>query len=216
MKIFLDTANLDEIKEANSWGILDGVTTNPTILSREAGKGRFTDILKQICEIVDGPVSGEVIALDAKGMVTEALELSAIHENITIKVPMLPEGLKAVRELSAQGIKTNMTLVFTPSQAILAAKAGATFVSPFIGRLDDISHFGMDIAADIITIYENYGFETEVIIASVRHPLHVVEAGLCGADIVTMPFGVLERIVKHPLTDSGIKRFLEDWEKVQK
>ncbi len=216
MKIFLDTANLDEIKEANSWGILDGVTTNPTILSREAGKGRFTDILKQICEIVDGPVSGEVIALNAKGMVTEALELSAIHENITIKVPMLPDGLKAVRELSAQGIKTNMTLVFTPSQAILAAKAGATFVSPFIGRLDDISHFGMDIAADIITIYENYGFETEVIIASVRHPLHVVEAGLCGADIVTMPFGVLERIVKHPLTDSGIKRFLEDWEKVQK
>lgn len=216
MKIFLDTANLDEIKEANSWGILDGVTTNPTILSREKGKGRFSDILRQICEIVDGPVSGEVIALDAKGMVTEALELSAIHENITIKVPMLPEGLKAVRELSAQGIKTNMTLVFTPSQAILAAKAGATFVSPFIGRLDDISHFGMDIAADIITIYENYGFETEVIIASVRHPLHVVEAGLCGADIVTMPFGVLERIVKHPLTDSGIKRFLEDWEKVQK
>ncbi|TET69083.1 MAG: fructose-6-phosphate aldolase [Candidatus Zixiibacteriota bacterium] len=216
MKIFLDTANLDEIKEANSWGILDGVTTNPTILSREKGKGKFSDILRQICEIVDGPVSGEVIALDAKGMVTEALELSAIHENITIKVPMLPEGLKAVRELSAQGIKTNMTLVFTPSQAILAAKAGATFVSPFIGRLDDISHFGMDIAADIITIYENYGFETEVIIASVRHPLHVVEAGLCGADIVTMPFGVLERIVKHPLTDSGIKRFLEDWEKVQK
>jgi len=216
MKIFLDTANLDEIKEAASWGILDGVTTNPTILLREAGKGRFTDILKQICEIVDGPVSGEVVSLEAKGMVQEALELSAIHENITVKIPMLPEGLKAVRELSSQGIKTNMTLVFTPSQAILAAKAGATFVSPFIGRLDDISHFGMDIAADIVTIYENYGFETEVIIASVRHPLHVVEAGLCGADIVTMPFGVLERIVKHPLTDIGIKRFMEDWEKVQK
>jgi len=216
MKIFLDTADLDEIKEANSWGILDGVTTNPTILSREKGKGKFSDILRQICEIVDGPVSGEVIALDAKGMVTEALELSAIHENITIKVPMLPEGLKAVRELSAQGIKTNMTLVFTPSQAILAAKAGATFASPFIGRLDDINHFGMDIAADIITIYENYGFDTEVIIASVRHPLHVVEAALCGADVVTMPFGVLEKIIKHPLTDIGIKRFLEDWEKVQK
>ncbi len=216
MKIFLDTANLDEIKEANSWGILDGITTNPTILSREKGKGKFSDILRQICEIVDGPVSGEVIALDAKGMVTEALELSAIHENITIKVPMLPEGLKAVRELSAQGIKTNMTLLFTPSQAILAAKAGATFASPFIGRLDDINHFGMDIAADIITIYENYGFDTEVIIASVRHPLHVVEAALCGADVVTMPFGVLEKIIKHPLTDIGIKRFLEDWEKVQK
>ena len=214
MKLFIDTANLDEIKTAQSWGILDGVTTNPTLLSRE--KGNFRDILRSICEVVDGPVSGEVVSLDAEGMINEGKALATIHSNIVIKIPMTLEGLKAIKLLTAAGIRTNTTLVFSPLQALLAAKAGTTFVSPFVGRLDDIHHVGMDLVSQIVTIYENYNYESEVIVASIRNPLHIVEAAMFGAHICTIPFSVLQKMVKHPLTDSGIKRFLEDWKKVEK
>ncbi|MBU4445466.1 fructose-6-phosphate aldolase [bacterium] len=214
MKLFIDTANLDEIKTAQSWGILDGVTTNPTLLSRE--KGNFRDILRSICEVVDGPVSGEVVSLDAEGMIKEGKDLATIHSNIVIKIPVTLEGLKAIKSLTAAGIRTNTTLVFSPLQALLAAKAGTTFVSPFVGRLDDIHHVGMDLVSQIVTIYENYNYETEVIVASIRNPLHIVEAAMFGAHICTIPFSVLQKMVKHPLTDSGIKRFLEDWKKVEK
>jgi len=214
MKLFIDTANLDQIREAQSWGLLDGVTTNPTLLSRE--KGNFRDILHSICEIVNGPVSGEVVSLDSEGMVKEAIDLAKIHENIVVKIPMILEGLKAIKILSKEGIRTNTTLVFSPLQALLAAKAGTTFVSPFVGRLDDIHNIGMDVVGQIITIYKNYGFNTEVIVASIRNPLHIVEAAMMGADICTIPFAVMEKMAKHPLTDRGIERFLKDWEKVEK
>ncbi len=216
MKFFIDTANLDEIREAASIGILDGVTTNPTLLAKEKGKGDFKTILKRICETVDGPVSGEVVAMDAEGMVKEAQELAKIHPNIVVKIPMCKEGLKAIRILDSKDIRTNCTLIFSPIQALLAAKAGASFVSPFVGRLDDASHVGMDLVADIVTIFENYEIETEIIVASVRNPLHVVEAAVMGADIATIPFKVIEQLTKHPLTDVGIKKFLQDWEKVDK
>ncbi|MBN2424575.1 MAG: fructose-6-phosphate aldolase [Calditrichaceae bacterium] len=213
MKFFIDTANIDEIKEAASIGILDGVTTNPTLVSRE--KGKPVDIYKQICEIVDGPVSAEVIALDWEGMVREGKELSKIHKNIVIKIPMTKEGLKAVKALSKEGIQTNVTLVFTPIQALLAARAGASFVSPFVGRLDDISSQGMDIVAQIKQIFVNYDLATEIIVASVRNPIHVLDAAMMGADIATIPFKVIEQLTKHPLTDKGIQSFLADWEKVK-
>ena len=214
MKFFIDTANIDEIRQAAEIGVLDGVTTNPTLVARE--NRDFHDLLKEICAVVDGPISAEVVSLESNGMVKEAKVLAQIHENITIKLPMTIDGLKACRKLSNEGIKTNMTLVFSPTQAILAAKAGATFVSPFIGRLDDISSEGMELVEQIVNIYDNYGFETEVLVASVRHPMHVVEAALIGADVITMPFKVIERLVKHPLTDIGVERFLKDWEKVPK
>ncbi|RMD93260.1 MAG: fructose-6-phosphate aldolase [Calditrichaeota bacterium] len=213
MKFFLDTANIEEIRQAASMGILDGVTTNPTLISKEEGK--FKDILLSICEIVDGPVNAEVVATDYKGMIEEAHDLANLHPNIVVKIPMIREGLKAVKTLSGEGIRTNVTLCFSPSQALMAAKAGATFVSPFIGRVDDISGAGMNIIADIRTIYDNYGFETEILAASLRHPMHVVEAALIGADVATMPFKVFDQLINHPLTDIGLKRFLEDWEKVK-
>jgi transaldolase len=214
MKFFLDTANIDEIREAASWGILDGVTTNPTLMSKE--KGEFEDILLEICKIVDGSVSAEVISTDAKHMVSEAEKLAALHPNITVKIPMIPEGLKAVVRLSSKGVKTNMTLVFSPVQALLAAKAGATFVSPFVGRLDDVGHVGMDVVRDSVQIFDNYGFSTEVLAASLRHPLHVYEAAMAGAHIATMPYKVMMQLVKHPLTDKGLAQFLKDWENWKK
>jgi transaldolase len=214
MKIFLDTANLEHIKEANSWGVIDGVTTNPTLIAKE---GRvFADVVKEICAIVDGPISAEVISLDAAGMLKEAKELVKIHDNVVIKIPMTPEGLKAARECFNRGIKTNVTLVFSANQALLAAKAGATYVSPFIGRLDDAGHVGMDVVRDIVQIYQNYAYDTEIIVASVRNPLHVIDAAKAGAHISTIPFDVLKKMVKHPMTDLGIESFLKDWEKVPK
>jgi transaldolase len=212
MKLFLDTANLQEIKEVVSWGILDGVTTNPTLCSKE--NMAFEELVKEICRLVPGPVSLECVSTRAEDIVVEARKLSQIAPNVVIKIPINIEGLRATKILSAQGIKVNMTLIFSPSQALLAAKAGAAFVSPFIGRLDDISHHGMELVEQIITIFENYNLETEVIVASVRHPGHVVEAALLGAHITTMPYSVMEKLVKHPLTDIGIERFLQDWEKV--
>lgn len=218
MKIFIDTANLDEIKEAGELGLLDGVTTNPTLLSREVERTGMkpADVLKKICEMVQGPISAEAVSLDANGIVKEGKELSKIAKNICIKVPMIKEGVKATRRLKELGIMVNMTLVFSINQALLAAKAGASFISPFIGRLDDIGHIGMDLVRDIMTVFENYDFTTEVIVASIRHPLHVVDAALAGADIATIPFKVIEKMFKHPLTDIGIERFLADWKKVAK
>lgn len=214
MKFFIDTANIDEIRKAWEFGLIDGVTTNPSLISKEG-----TDpisLLREICSIVDGPVSAEAVSMQADEMVKEAETLSGIHKNIVVKIPMIEEGLKAVKRLSGIGIKTNVTLVFSPSQALLAAKAGATYVSPFVGRLDDISHVGMEIVSDIIAIYENYMFETEVIVASIRNPLHVVEAAKMGAHIATIPYSVIIQLIKHPLTDIGIQKFLKDWEKVPK
>lgn len=218
MKVFIDTANLDEIKEASELGLVDGVTTNPTLLSREVKRTGMdpNEVLEKICDMVDGPISGEAVSLDADGIVKEGEVLSKIAKNICIKVPMIKEGVKATRRLVEKGIMVNMTLVFSVNQAILAAKAGASFISPFIGRLDDIGHTGMDVVRDIMVVFENYGFETEVIVASIRHPLHVVEAALCGADIATIPFKVIDKMFLHPLTDIGIERFLDDWEKVKK
>jgi len=213
LKIFLDTANVEQIREAASFGLVDGVTTNPTLIARE--KGQFEDIIRQICELVHGPVSAEVVSTDAAGMIEEAQRLARIHDNVVVKIPMIREGVKAIWELAEIGIRTNCTLVFSSNQAILAAKAGATFVSPFIGRLDDAGHIGMDVVREILTIYDNYGYETEVIVASVRHPLHVIEAALAGADIVTIPNDVFEKMFKHPFTDKGLAAFLADWEKVK-
>ncbi len=213
MKIFLDTANLEEIKEAASWGILDGVTTNPSLIAKE--KRDFKELIQEICAIVDGDVSAEVISTDFDGMVKEARELARLADNIVVKIPLIKDGLKAVKFLKSEGIRTNVTLCFSPTQAILAAKAGAYYISPFIGRLDDISSDGMNLVRQIVQIYKNYNFETKVLVASVRHPMHVVEAGLIGADVVTMPFKVLEQMIKHPLTDIGLERFLEDWKKAQ-
>jgi transaldolase len=214
MKIFIDTANVNEIKEAESWGILSGVTTNPSLIAKE---GRdFVEVVKEITSIVDGPISAEVISLEHEGMLKEARELAKIHENIVIKVPMTIEGLKAVKVLSSENIKTNVTLVFSAAQALLAAKAGATYVSPFVGRVDDFGIDGMKLIEDIVRIFDNYGIETEIIAASIRHPLHAVDAALAGAHISTIPFKVLEQMSKHPQTDLGIEKFLSDWEKVPK
>ncbi len=213
MKIFLDTANLEEIREAVSWGILDGVTTNPSLVAKE--RRDFKELIQEICSIVDGDVSAEVISTDFEGMVKEARDLAKLADNIVIKIPLIRDGLKAVKFLKSEGIRTNVTLCFSPSQAILAAKAGAYYISPFIGRLDDISSDGMNLVRQIVQIYKNYNFETKVLVASVRHPMHVVEAGLIGADVVTVPFKVLEQMIKHPLTDIGLERFLEDWRKAQ-
>ena len=209
MKIFLDTANIDEIKEGASWGIVDGVTTNPSLIAKE--KRDFKQVVKEICDIVDGPISAEVISEDSEGMISEAKELVKIHKNIVIKIPMTVEGLKAVSKLSKEGIKTNVTLIFSPNQALLAAKAGATYVSPFLGRLDDVGSEGMDLVRTIVEIFFNYDYDTEVIAASIRHPLHVVDAALAGAHIATIPMKVLQQMVKHPLTDKGIESFMNDW-----
>ncbi len=213
MKLFIDTANIDEIKEATKLGLIDGITTNPTLIARE-GK-EFMQIVKEICEIVDGPISLEAVSTKSKDMVKEAQGLAKIHSNVVVKIPMTREGLIATRQLAMEGIHVNMTLVFSPTQALLAAKTGAAYVSPFIGRLDDISHWGMDLVEQILTIYENYDFDTEIIVASIRNPLHVLEAALIGADIATVPFKVIEQLIKHPLTDIGVERFLKDWEKVE-
>lgn len=214
MKLFIDTANINEIREANSMGLINGVTTNPSLVAKE---GRdFKELIKEICSIVDGPISAEVISLDYEGMLHEAYELAKIHDNIIVKVPLTKDGLQATRSLKAEGIRTNVTLCFSPNQALLAAKAGAYFVSPFIGRLDDISTSGMELISQILTIYRNYNFETQVLVASIRHPLHVVEAAMMGADAATIPYAVLLQLIKHPLTDIGIERFLSDWKKTQK
>jgi len=211
MLIFLDTGNTKEIKEAASWGVLDGITTNPSLVAKEGRS--FKDLLKEICSIVDGPISAEVVSVEADAMVKEGKDLASIHKNIVVKVPLIPEGLKACKALTSQGIRVNVTLCFSPTQAMLAAKAGAWCVSPFIGRLDDISHNGMELIRDIVTIFRNYQYKTKVLVASVRGPQHVVEAAKIGGDICTMPFTVFKQLVQHPLTDSGLKKFLSDWEK---
>jgi len=210
MKFYLDTASVKEIQEAASLGLLDGVTTNPSLVAKE---GRvFREVLVEICNIVDGPISAEVVSLEADAMVKEGKELAKIHKNIVVKVPLIAEGLKATKRLAAEGIKVNVTLCFSPTQALLAAKAGAWCVSPFIGRLDDISSNGMELIRQILTIYRNYDYKTQVLVASVRHPQHVVEAALAGGHICTMPFAIFQQMVKHPLTDIGLKKFLADWE----
>ncbi len=214
MKIFLDTANIQKIKEAASWGILDGVTTNPTLVSRE-GKD-FETVIREILEVVKGPVSLEVVSTRWKEMVEEARRLRSYGENVVVKIPITEDGLKATKALSDMGIPVNVTLIFSPAQALLAAKAGARYLSPFIGRLDDISSYGMRLVEDILTIVENYGFKSEVIVASVRHPMHVLEAALLGAHIATVPYEVLKKLINHPLTDIGLERFLRDWEKMKK
>jgi len=212
MQFFLDTGNVDEIKQALEWGILDGVTTNPTLIAKT---GRpFMEVVKEILQLVDGPVSLETVSRDAKGMVEEGRKLAELGDNVVVKIPMTPEGIIAVQELESEGIPTNVTLVFSPTQALIAAKAGATYVSPFVGRLDDISSEGMKLIRDIKTIFDNYDFDTQIIVASVRHPMHVLEAALIGADICTMPFEVMKKLFQHPLTDKGIELFLKDWEKV--
>lgn len=214
MKFFIDTANVEDIKEIASWGVVDGVTTNPSLIAKE---GRdFEEVVREITTIVDGPISAEVIALDHEGMLEEARELAKIHENITIKIPMTKEGLIAVHALSKEGIKTNVTLIFSATQALLAAKAGATFVSPFLGRLDDLSQRGMDLIEEIVEIFALYDIATEIIAASVRHPLHVKEIAMTGCDIATIPPAVFRKMIEHPMTDLGIERFLKDWENVPK
>jgi transaldolase len=214
MKFFIDTANVKEIREAASLGVVDGVTTNPSLVSKE---GRdFKQVITEICSIVDGPISAEAVSLEADKMVIEGTDLAKIHKNIVVKLPMTKEGLKATKILAGKGIRVNMTLVFSPAQALLAAKVGAAYVSPFVGRLDDISHDGMDLVRQVVTIFDNYGYPTEVIVASVRNPLHVVDAALAGAHIATIPFSVIDQLVKHPLTDIGIEKFLADWKKLEK
>ena len=214
MKLFIDTANVAEIREAASWGIIDGVTTNPSLIAKE---GRdFKQVVKEICAIVDGPVSAEVVSVDAEGMLQEAEPLIAIHKNIVIKIPMTLEGLKATKSLSQRGVRTHVTLIFSANQALLAAKAGATFISPFVGRLDDASEYGTDLVADIMDIYRTYEFKTQVLAASIRNPLHVLDCARAGAHICTCPLGVLKQLAQHPLTDLGIKKFLDDWAKVKK
>jgi transaldolase len=214
MKFFIDTANLDEIKQAVDMGILDGVTTNPSLLSKE--KGAYRDILTEICKIVPGSVSAEVVAVDAEGMIREGKELAKVADNITVKIPTILEGLKAIKALTSEGIQTNATLIFNPMQALMVAKAGATYASPFVGRLDDISHNGMRLIEKIVTIYENYDYATQVLVASVRSTQHVITAALMGAHVCTIPFKVLSQLMHHPLTDIGLKKFLADWEKVNK
>ena len=213
MKFFLDTANLDEIKQGVAWGIVDGVTTNPSLVAKE-GVDFYTRI-KEICSIVNGSVSAEVTATDFDGMIREGHILAKLHHNVTVKIPLIPEGIKACKSLSSEGIKVNVTLCFSPSQALLAAKAGAAYISPFVGRLDDVSQDGMQLVKDIVQIYKNYGFQTQVLAASLRHPPHVVQAALSGAHVGTMPFSVMKMLFNHPLTDIGLKKFLADWEKVK-
>jgi transaldolase len=213
MKFFLDTANLNEIREVAGWGILDGVTTNPTLVSKESGK--FEDLIREICAIVPGPVSAEAVSMRSDEIIPEARRLAGLAPNVVVKIPIGPEGLKATKILAAENVAVNMTLVFSASQALLAAKAGARFVSPFIGRLDDVSEDGMALVREIVTIFENYRIETEIIVASIRHPRHVVEAALLGADIATIPYSVMTKLIHHPLTDVGIERFLSDWRKVR-
>jgi transaldolase len=214
MKLFIDTASIAEIKECVEQGIIDGVTTNPSLVAKTGRK--FRDVLAEICDVVKGPVSAEVVSLDAPGMMKEAHELVKVAKNVVVKIPLTAEGLKAVRKCSDEGIKTNVTLCFSPIQAMLAAKAGAGYISPFVGRVDDIAGSGMELIRQIVTIYKNYNFATEVLVASVRGPAHLVEAALCGAHVATIPFSVIQQLVKHPLTDIGLKKFLEDWEKVPK
>ncbi|MFH2122921.1 MAG: fructose-6-phosphate aldolase [Pseudomonadota bacterium] len=211
MKFFIDTANIDEIKKGVAMGMVDGVTTNPSLIARE--NMPFEEILKEICQVVDGPVSAEVISLEAEGMVKEAKVLAALSDKIVIKIPMIMEGMKAVKQLTALGINTNVTLVFSAAQALLAAKAGASYVSPFVGRLDDIGQHGMELINEIMTVYRNYDYQSEVIVASVRNPLHVMDAAMIGADIATIPLKVIEQLAKHPLTTLGMEQFLADWEK---
>ena len=214
MKFFLDTAKVDEIRKAVEWGIVDGVTTNPTHI---ADTGRpFLEVVREICSIVDGPISVEVISTEAEGMVREARDLASIHPNIVVKVPLIEEGIKAIKELSRMGIRTNATLNFSPAQALLAAKVGATYVSPFVGRLDAVGHIGMELVRQIKRIYDNYGFKTQIIVSAVRHPVHVLEAALAGADVVTMRYEIMKALFDHPLTDVGLEMFLEDWKRVPK
>jgi transaldolase len=217
VKFFIDTANLDEIKDAYDLGVLDGVTTNPSLIAKEgiAGRDSFKNHILKICEIVQGPVSAEGVCCDLEGMLREARELSAIDPNVVVKIPMTTVGLRAVKTLSGEGVQTNVTLIFSPLQALLAAKAGATYISPFVGRLDDISQEGMSLVREILDIFSNYLFETEVIVASVRNPLHVLTAARLGADIATIPYKVIEQLARHPLTDLGIEKFLQDWKKVE-
>jgi len=214
MKFFLDTGNIDEIREGILLGMVDGVTTNPTLVAKE--NRDFDSVVLEILRIVDGPVSLEVVSLDASGMIEEGKKLAALGNNVVVKIPMIAEGLKATRALADEGIAVNQTLIFSPAQALLAAKAGASYVSPFVGRLDDVSHFGMDVVEQIMTIFEKYDMNCEVIVASIRNPLHVVDAAMLGAHIATMPFKVLDQLIRHPLTDIGVKKFLADWEKVPK
>lgn len=214
MKFFIDSANINEIKEAAALGVLDGVTTNPSLIAKEGKK--FETILDEILKIVDGPVSAEVISTDYEGILKEAHKLAEIHKNIVVKVPLIKEGLKAVKTLTDEGINTNVTLCFSPTQALLAAKAGASYISPFVGRLDDISYNGMDLIGQILQIYNNYNFSTEVLVASIRHPYHIVEAAMMGADVATIPFNVIDKLFNHPLTDSGLDKFLSDWKKSNK
>lgn len=210
MKFFLDTANIDEIRDAAEYGLIDGVTTNPSLVSKEGGD--FKEMLREITQIVDGPISAEVISTDAEGMLKEAYELAKIHKNIVIKIPMIKEGMKALKQLTANGISTNVTLIFNCNQALVAARLGATYVSPFVGRFDDISEVGMNLVEEIVQIFDNYQFETQVLVASCRSPLHIRESALLGAHVVTLPYKVLEQLLRHPLTDIGLERFLKDWE----
>jgi transaldolase len=214
MQFFIDTADIEDIKKAHAMGVLDGVTTNPSLIAK-TGKP-FHDVIRDICELVDGPISAEVVSTDYEGIVREGRELAKMHKNIVVKVPLLVEGLKAVKTFSDEGIKTNVTLCFSPTQALLAAKAGATYISPFVGRLDDVSFEGMELIQQILEIYENYGFETQVLVASVRSPMHVLNAARLGAHVATCPLSVIEQLAKHPLTDIGLAKFLADWEKVPK
>ncbi len=214
MKFFIDTANIDEIREASAMGVLDGVTTNPSLVAREGRE--FMDVLAEIVKIVDGPISAEVTSTEFEGMMVQARKLAKFHENIVVKIPIISEGLKAIKACSDEGIRINVTLCFSANQALLAAKAGAAYISPFLGRLDDIGHNGMDLIREIRTVYDNYGYPTQILAASIRSPLHVTEAALIGADVATVPFKVLQAIIKHPLTESGQARFLADWEKVKK
>lgn len=214
MKLFIDTANINEIRQANALGIIDGVTTNPTLIAKE---GRdFITVVKEICSIVDGPISAEAVSLKSDEIIKEASALAKIHKNIVVKIPMTEDGLKAAKILSREGVKTNLTLCFSPTQALLAAKVGATYVSPFIGRLDDISQVGMDLIRDIKSIFTNYNFRTQIIVASIRNPVHVLDSALAGADVATVPYNILTALIKHPLTDIGIERFLKDWQNVPK
>lgn len=214
MKFFIDTANLDQIREANDLGVLDGVTTNPSLVKKE-GNIDFHERVQEICDIVDGDVSAEVTATDFDGMMDEAHELAALHDNVVVKVPLIRDGIKAIRALSDEGIPTNCTLCFSPMQALVAAKAGATYISPFIGRIDDISSNGMQLIEEIVQIYDNYDLDTEILAASIRHPMHVKEAALAGADVATIPFGTIQKLLEHPLTDRGLQRFLDDWNDYQ-
>jgi len=214
MQIFIDTAQLEEIREAASWGILDGVTTNPTLVAK-SGK-RLEDVIPMICEIVNGPVSAECIEMESLKMIPEARKLAKIHPNVVVKVPLTLEGLKCVKAVSSEGIKTNVTLCFSAAQGMLAAKAGATYISPFVGRLDDLAHVGLEIVQELVTIYHNYGYPTQVLTASVRHPRHVIDAALMGSHVATIPFKILQQLVKHPMTDIGVETFLKDYKNAQK